>query len=143
MLEAVRAVGLESQCVADVLDWSVQCALDGLAAEQLGTKMVGPRTTPQVSAAMRMAQQHKAVCSDVMKTVVADQHASEQARREARTQFLSASRALTTAAARSREFDELKLFRQVEGKQGDSKLFWSKFKILSNSINVCKSPPPG
>jgi hypothetical protein len=142
MLAAARAVGLESQCVADVLDWSVQCALDGLAAERLGTKMVGPRTTPTVDAAMRMAQQHKAVCSDIMKTVVSDQQSSEQARCEARKQFLSASRALTSAAARTREYGELILFREVEAKQGDSKGFWSKFRCLRNSINVCKSPPP-
>ena len=142
MLEAAAGIGLSSQCVADVLEWSSQCALDGLAAEHLGTKMAGPRATPTVDAAMRMAQQHKAVCSDVLKATAADPAATELARRQGRTQFLSASRAVVACAARRREISELALFRQVEEKQGDSKLFWSKFKQLRNSINVCKSPPP-
>ena len=142
VLEAARAASLDSQCVADVIDWSFQCELDALAAEHLGTRWVGKRATPVLDAAMRMAVQHKEVCSDIMRTVAADGDASEGARRAARVQFLAASRAVTQASARRRERDELALFRQVEAVQLDSKLFWGKFKALRNSINVSKSPPP-
>jgi hypothetical protein len=142
MLDAVKSAGIDSQCVGDVLDWSFQCALDGVAAEVLGTEWRGPKATPTVSAAMRLAQQHKEVCGDIMKTLAADPEADESARKQARAQFLAASRAVTSAAARKREITELALFRQVEERQRDSKLFWGKFKVLRNSINVCKSPPP-
>ena len=36
----------------------------------------------------------------------------------------------------------MELFRDVEERQSDSKLFWGKFKLLRNSIHFAKSPPP-
>jgi hypothetical protein len=60
----------------------------------------------------------------------------------ARKQFLSASRAIRSHAMRKRELSELSLFRDVEAKQGNSKLFWAKFKRLKGTTRVNKSPPP-
>ena len=37
---------------------------------------------------------------------------------------------------------ELRLFRDVEANQKDSKLFWGKFRGVRNSIVVPKAPPP-
>jgi hypothetical protein len=127
--------------VADVLDWSFQQALDEVAAAQLGTKWVGSKATPILDAAGRRAVAHRRICEDVMTWVANDKNATEQARREARAQFLTVSKQVTSLAAKSRELAELRLFRDVEDKQGDSKLFWARFRSVRNSILVSKSPP--
>ena len=44
--------------------------------------------------------------------------------------------------ARRKHLKEMELFHDVENNQGNSKLFWGKFKLLRNSIHVAKSPPP-
>jgi len=49
---------------------------------------------------------------------------------------------VVTLAARKRELEELRLFRDVEANQKDSKRFWSRFKKVRSSIVVGKSPPP-
>ena len=119
------------------------CAyLNGLAAEQLGTKWVGPKATPMMTSTMRMAVQHKEVYDEIMRTTCTDPAATNDARAAARAQFFAASRSVTKTAARARATRELALFRQVEECQGDCKLFWSKFKHLRTSITVSKSPPP-
>ena len=142
VLEALRGAGLDTQCVSDMLEWSFQSSLDALAAEHLGTRWAGPRPTPTMDSAARVAAQHREVCKDIMHAVCAYEGATTEDKSAARSQYLAASRAATAAQARVRETRELALFRQVEEKQGDSKLFWSRFKQLRNSIAVNKSPPP-
>ena len=142
LVQAATAAGSEASSVANLLDWSFQLALDEVASEQLGTKWVGPKDTVMLCAAGRAAVEQRELCQDVMKWVMQDQGASEGARSEARGQFLAASRAVLAVAERTRRVAELRLFRDVEAKQGDSKLFWGKFKAVRNSIVVNKSPPP-
>ena len=141
VIGAAAANNLDSQCVSDVLEWSFQCALDGVAAQQIGTRTVGPRAVPTMSAAMKMAVHHKQVCEDIMKTAMGGM-GSDADQAHARSQFLSASRGVRRTATRCKQVRELALFRQVEEVQRDSKLFWGKFKPLRNSIAVRKSPPP-
>ena len=140
-IRAANAMGAEAARLSEVLDWSFQQALDETAAVQLGTKWVGPKTTPVLDAAGRMAVQQREICEDVMKWVMNDRDASEQARKESRTQFLAANREVLAVASKRRQIAELRLFRDVEAKQGDSKLFWSRFRKVRNSIVVSKSPP--
>jgi len=79
---------------------------------------------------------------DMLKKVMKDSDSSEAMRTEARLQFLAASRAVLAVAEKKKKVAELRLFRDVEEKQGDSKLFWGKFRKVRNSIVVNKSPPP-
>ena len=44
-------------------------------------------------------------------------------------------------ARRRKHLKEMELLCDVESNQGNSKLFWGKFKLLRNSIHVAKSPP--
>jgi hypothetical protein len=141
-IRAVSAMGVEAAHLSDVLDWSFQRALDETAAAQLGTSWVGPKATPVLDAAARMAVQQRSICEDVMRWVMNAKGSSEQAKQEARTQFLAAGGEVRALASKRRQLAELRLFRDVEAKQGDSKLFWSRFREVRNSITVSKSPPP-
>jgi hypothetical protein len=141
-IDAVSAMEADTTRISDIIEWSFQRALDEAAFEQLGTKFVGPRPTPLVDAATRLAIQHRTVCEEIMKQLMADPNAPDEVVAKSRSQFLKASRRVLSASWRRKEFQELRLFRDVEEKQGDSKLFWSKFKMISNTIHVSKSPPP-
>jgi hypothetical protein len=142
LVQAVSAAGAEPSAVGDMLEWSFQLALDEVASEQLGTKWVGPKGTPVLCALGRAAVSKRDLCQDVMKWVMQDSGATEEARAEARAQFLTSSRAVLAVAERTRRVAEVRLFRDVEGKQGDSKEFWNKFRTVRNSIVVPKAPPP-
>jgi hypothetical protein len=129
VVTAAEAAKIDATATGNLLDWSFQLALDELAEDELGTR---------VSAATC----YRDICQDILKTVMEDKHASAEDRIDARKQFLSASRAVLRVAERKRDIAELKLFRDIESKQKDSKLFWQTFHHLRNSIAVNKSPPP-
>jgi hypothetical protein len=142
VMTAAAAAGLDDSRMGDVLEWSFQRALDGVAAERLGTRLVGPTPTPLLDAASRLLIQQREVCREVMERLSRAPGVSVAAKAEARSRFLVASARVRAGAARRKQMKELELFRDVEQKQGDSKLFWGKFKLLRNSIHVAKSPPP-
>jgi hypothetical protein len=142
VVAAATAAGLDDARMGDVLEWSFQRALDGVAAERLGTRFVGPTPTPLLDAASRLLIQQREVCRAVMERLSREQGVSAVVKSEARSRFLAASARVRAGAARRKQLKELELFRDVEEKQGDSKLFWGKFKLLRNSIHVAKSPPP-
>jgi hypothetical protein len=142
VLAAAKAANLDDSRMADVLEWSFQKALDGVAAEQLGTRFVGPTPTPLLDAASRLLVQQREVCREVMETLSRTRGVPAAAKAEARSRFLAAGARVRAGAARRKHLKELALFRDVEEKQSDSKLFWGKFKLLRNSIHVAKSPPP-
>lgn len=141
-IEAVAAMEADSSRISDIIEWSFQRALDEVAFEQLGTKFVGPRPTPLLDAATRLAIQNRTVCEDIMKQLMAGSDVPDEVVDQGRAQFLQANRSVLAASSRRKELQELRLFRDVEKKQGDSKLFWAKFKKISNTIHVSKSPPP-
>lgn len=141
VLAAEKAKG-DASVTGNLLEWSFQLALDELAEEELGTRVSKPKDTPQLCAAARAAICHRDICQDILKAVMADKHATPGNRTDARNQFLAASRAVLRVAEKKRELAELRLFRDIESKQKDSKLFWQRFHHLRNSIAVNKSPPP-
>jgi hypothetical protein len=142
VMAAATAASLDDSRMADVLEWSFQKALDGVAAERLGTRFVGPTPAPMLDAASRLLVQQREVCREVMERLSRAQGVSAAAKSEARSRFLAASARVRAGAARRKHLKDLELFRDVEEKQSDSKLFWGKFKLLRNSIHVAKSPPP-
>ena len=143
-VRTVRGTGQDPSKVANLLDWSIQHCLDEVCAEKLGTKWVGPSAVPVLDAASRMAISHRDVCEDAMRWVMSDGGAPDRARTEARTQFLAASRRVVYLATHKRELAELKLFRDVESKQRDSKLFWGRVKkasLLTNRLRLWRWTP--
>jgi hypothetical protein len=142
LIGASEAAGLEAKNVADVLDWSFHLALEEEAAIQIGTKKLRPKATPLLDAATRLAIQHRSLAEDALKMAMANPHLPDEAKREASLHCRAAARKVLSAAASRRHLEELRLFRDVESKQGDSKLFWSKFREVRNSIRTNSSPPP-
>ena len=140
--EELDAIGADTTLMADVLEWSFQSAIDEVAQAQLGTRVPRPRRTPGLTAASKLLVQQRMICEDTLKRLMANGKTPQPELTRARTQFLDASRAVRKASERTRELEELRLFRDVEANQADSKVFWGRFKRLRNSIRVTKSPPP-
>ena len=139
---ALEASSVQSQSIADILDWSFQRALDEIADAHLGTKHIRLRPSPGLDAATKLLVQQRQVAQDLMWVVLGSPDATEVDKATARKQFLKASNAVKSAAMRRREISELALFRDVEDKQGDSKKFWSKYKLLKGTTRTDKAPPP-
>ena len=142
IIKALDASKVESQRIADILDWSFQCALDGVAADHLGTKDIRIRPTPGLDAATKLLVQQRQVAQDLMWLTLGSPNASPTDNAAARKHFMAASSAVKSAAMRKREMVELSLFRDVESKQGDSKKFWARYKRLKGTTRSDKSPPP-
>ena len=139
---ALEAVDADSKRIADILEWSFQRALDEVAAEQLGTKKVGLRPAPAVDRAMDLLISQKKVAECLMKRVMNDPDSPERDRTACRAQFLRLNRIVVSYRARQRELSELKLFRDIEAHQSNSKLFWGKYKSIRGASKAGKSPPP-
>ena len=142
IIKTLDAANAESQRLADILDWSFQCALDEVAYTHLGTKFVRNRPTPGLDATTKLLIQQEQVAKEAMRMVYDQLGSTEGEKKRARKQLLAASRAVMSAAMRKREVAELTLFRDVEANQGDSKLFWGRFKRLRGTTRINKSPPP-
>ena len=142
IIKTLDAANAESQRLADILDWSFQCALDEVAYTHLGTKFVRNRPTPGLDATTKLLIQQEQVAKEAMRMVYDQPGSTEGEKKRARKQLLAASRAVMSAAMRKREVAELTLFRDVEANQGDSKLFWGRFKRLRGTTRINKSPPP-
>ena len=139
---ALDAVDADSNRIADILEWSFQRAMDEVAADQLGTKWVGLRSTPTIDKAMDLLMSQKKVAECLMKGVMSDPDSSDSDRSACRAQFLRLSRAVVSYRARQRELAELKLFRDIESHQNNSKLFWGKYKTIRGTAKAGKAPPP-
>ena len=140
-IDALDAMAVDDTMMADVLEWSFQAAIDQVAAAVIGTKKVGMVPAQGMDGAIRLLTSQRAVAEDIMRVVIADTAASEGERTRARKQFLKASRAVQAGVARKREGAELDVFHDVEDHQGDSKLFWQKYKALQKRTTSNKSPP--
>ena len=142
IIRTLDASKVESQRIADILDWSFQRALDEVSNTYLGTKHVRARPTPGLDAATKLLVQQRQVAQDVMWLVVGNHKATDADKASARKHFMVASKAVKSAAMRRRELSELALFRSVEAKQGDSKEFWGRYKRLKGTTRTNMSPPP-
>jgi hypothetical protein len=142
IIKALDASRVESQRISDILDWSFQRALDDVAYTQLGTKHIRLRPTPGLDAATKLLVEQRQVAQDVMWLATDSREATPADKTEARRLFMTASKAVRSAAMRKREVAELAMFRDVEANQGDSKRFWAMFKRLRGTTRTNKSPPP-
>jgi hypothetical protein len=113
-----------------------------VAFTELGTKHIRLRPTPGLDAATKLLVEQRQVAEDVMWLTTDSREATAEDKAQARKLFMTASKAVRSAAMRKREVAELALFRDVEANQGDSKLFWGKYERLRGTTRTNKSPPP-
>ena len=139
---ALDAVKADNDRMADILDWSFQRALEEEAVVHVGKKKVNGRSVPMLDAATRLLIQQKQLCESAMKQVMSNKSATEEVRAAACREFIKARKAVAKACKHKRAMADLAMFRDVEEKQGDSKLFWRKMKTLRASVRPPKAPPP-
>jgi hypothetical protein len=141
-LEVLEALGVEANRVADIVEWSFQAALDKGSEQTIGTKTVGPRASPMLDSAMRVLNDHRAVCEVALRRVMANGESSQAERAEAVVLYRDAKNALFQATKRRKEEVEQQTFRQIEEKQSDSKLFWARANRITGRMRKTVSPPP-
>ena len=142
LIDALQAVGIENDRLADILDWSFQVQLDTVSNQFLGVKKVSLAKPPRVDPATDLANQQRETCEAILKQCMANPEASDEALQIARTNFLAARRAALKAGVRKRKLEELQLFMDIEKNQGKSKLFWGKVKQLRQRASADKAPLP-
>jgi hypothetical protein len=141
-VHAMEAVGTEARRIADIVEWSFQVAMDQASYTALGTKRVGPRATPLLNSAMRMLNDHRKVCEDILKKVISSGNSTSDDRAQAVRLYRASKQALFKATARRKTELEQQAFRQIEEKQADSKLFWARAKRVTGRMQTGISPPP-
>ncbi len=139
---AMEAVGVEAGRVADILDWSFQAALDEVCQRRLGSKRVGIGKSVMLDRAMRLLNDHRMLCERNLKMVMADRMSTSGERAEAVRLYREAKKELFAATMRRKDLADLELFRQIEEKQADSKLFWAKAKRITGRMRAGVKPPP-
>jgi hypothetical protein len=140
-VQALKAVGTESDRIADLLDWSFQLELDSIANQVLGRKTVRTAASPKVSAAIRILNDHRKASEAIMLQCMDSGNASDEDVYLARSNFLKSRRAMLAAGRRDRQLAELRLFRDIESNQSNSRLFWRRVKALRSSSHCAKAPP--
>jgi hypothetical protein len=142
LLASLEAVDVENDRIADILDWSFQRELDTVANSVLGCRKVGSGKPTHLHASIRLLNDNRVFCERLLKRCMNDTGATDNAKRCARSTFLKARRLLASACAKQKDIAELRLFRDIETNQGNSRLFWSKVKRLRAGAQSNKSPPP-
>lgn len=141
-IQAMEAVGVEAQRVMDIMEWSFQVTLDEVCQAKLGSKRVGPKSVPKLDGAMRMLDDHRKICEQMLRVTMSDSNSSHEERVKAVALYRQAKRELFDATRRRKQLVELECFRQIEEKQSDSKLFWSRAKRITGRMRPSISPPP-
>ena len=49
-----NGIGIEARRIADIVEWSFQAAMDQASMKELGSKVVGPKSSPLLDSAMGM-----------------------------------------------------------------------------------------
>ena len=62
LVDALQAIAIESDRIADILDWSFQKELDTVAFSFLGRKKVGLHPQPQMDATVKLLTGQRNTC---------------------------------------------------------------------------------
>ena len=140
-LEAQEAAGTDSGAVADVLERSFQTKLDEVAERLIGKKLVGPKSSPVLSRALKGLDTRRRECEVRLRKAM-DGGGNSDSRAKAVAEYRRAKGDFFRAVGEKRKAKELRVFRQIEDQEADSKLFWSKYKKISHGMRKTVSPPP-
>lgn len=141
-LETHEAQTLSATRVAEKLERSFQTKLDEVAREQIGTKLVGPKSSPFLSRLLQHLEGKRRACETALSTVMRNGNSSQDERARAVSSYRQAKGNYFRAARERRRRKELEVFRQIERQQADSKLFWAGFKGISGGMKESVVPPP-
>ena len=115
--------------------------LEEVATRLLGKKLVGPKSSPVMSRALRELDRRRRACESRLRKAM-DGRGHGEERLEAVAAYRKAKREYFRAAEERRKAGELRVFRQIEEQEADSKLFWAKYKKISHGMRKSVRPPP-
>jgi exonuclease III len=138
----LERMDVDARRVADIMEWSFATAMDEVSEREIGVKKVGPKSTPRLDATMRMMNDHRKACETMLKRVMANGNSTSGERTRAVRMYRDAKRDLLRATAKRKQMEEGELFRQIEEKQADSKLFWGRAGKVTDRMKGGVSPPP-
>ena len=141
MISALEAVETDTQRLADLVEWSFQIQLDKVSLEQVGRKSVGPSSTPTMTRSIKLLNKQRLNCEAILKEVMHNPSSTSEEKLKAVKVYRSAKAAVLRASTlKRRELDD-QTFRQIEEKQADTKLFWTRVKNSSGALRDSVSPP--
>jgi hypothetical protein len=141
-LEALQATDADNVSIADIIEDSFQNCLDEVTQRQLGSKLVGPPATPQMTTALSLVNDQRKACGHALRRVVTNPASSDEERALAVHVFREAKNKALFAGAARKELIELKNFIDIEGNLADSKLLWEKANRVMGGLRSSVSPPP-
>ena len=141
MITALDAVDMDTQRLADLVEWSFQTQLDKVSLVHVGRKSVGPSSTPYMTRAMKLLNKQRLSCELILKEVMHNPASTSSDKLRAVKTFRSAKAAVLRASTQKRRELADRTDRQIEEKQADSKLFWARVKNTSGALRDSVAPP--
>jgi hypothetical protein len=139
LLDLASALDTDEARVADILDWGFQHALEEAAIHHIGTRTSKPRK-PLLDPAVKLSDHHRQMCEHFWRRTVYDENSTQEQRMHARSLFLRAARRARKTNLRRKRIADLKLFRDIEQHENNSKLFWTRVKKLRADVLSKKQP---
>jgi len=128
--------------LANELEKSFQVQLDEVTLEELGAKLIGPRSTGLMTKKIKEMNSLRAEREAELRQAITDRNCDVETRAAAIKAYRRAKAdALGAVQARKDEL-ELQIFEQIEAAQSDSKLFWSRMSTISGPLSSNVAPPP-
>jgi predicted secreted protein len=79
-MEALQATDADNANIADIIEHSFQTCLDDVTQKQLGSKLVGPPATPQMTIALSLLNDQRKACEHALRRVVSNPSSSADER---------------------------------------------------------------
>ena len=131
----------EGEC--NTLEKSFQEFLDDVSLEQIGRKLIGPKSSPFMTPHVKRLNDDRRDREVEQKRARSDPCCSSADRASAVEAYRHAKAAVMTAIRERRDELEREMFEQIESSQADSKLFWTHVKrSVAGGLLSSVSPPP-
>lgn len=141
LIKEREAAGVDSGAVADELEKSFQEKLDEAAKRLIGKKLVGPKSSPILSRELKELDKRRRGCEERLRKVMGG-GASDGERRKVVAEYRRAKGEFFQAVGEKRRALEMRIFKQIEEQEADSKLFWANYKKIGRGMRKVVKPPP-
>ena len=132
----------DATSIADEAELSFQTCLDEIATNQLGSKMVGPPSFPELTPKLVRLNSKRIEVEKTLRRTMSNHGSGRSNRLDAILKYRKAkAEALRGGAARKLTSD-IQLFTEIEDTKGESKSFWNKARKIRSGIRNNVSPPP-
>jgi len=141
-IHALKATEADNTVVSNLVEHSFEKCLHEVTNTVLGKRSVGPSAVPRMTTAIKVLNSQRLACELALRAVVHNANSNEEERSLAVSIYREAKAKALRAGAARKEMMELKMFKDIERNQADSKLFWQKAKGVMSGLRSSVSPPP-